>query len=236
MPRNRRRIPVAREGLPFIAGFTAAGVLLLFIPILLIQVFGAACLVLGVFCLFFFRDPERNPEDDPRFILAPGHGRILEITEESNPIVGSRARVVRIFLSVFDIHVQHSPISGIISAIEYRSGRFYDARDPRACFENEQNVIVIENERRKIVVKQIAGLIARRIVCWVEKGQAVRTGQRLGLIRFGSQVDVVIPQDAEVCVSVGDMVTSGVSVIALLKDEMTQDRSTKEVSAGVSGF
>lgn len=174
-------------------------------------------LVGTIFCIFFFRDPERNPTQDPRFVISPGDGRVMEVTEETHLMTGGKVKVVRIFLSIFNVHVQHSPISGKVAKIEYQKGKFLDARNPRAAHENENNSILIENDSMKVIVKQIAGLIARRIVCHVRLGQDLRAGQKLGLIRFGSQVDVYLPTDLEVCVVPGDRVVSGVSLLAVKK-------------------
>lgn len=208
---------IASEGYPFIAGLGTAAVVFFATRHPAGYAAGGVSLVLTMFCLFFFRDPERHPVQDPRAVIAPGDGRIMEVTEETHPMTGGRVKVVRIFLSIFDVHVQHSPIAGKVARIEYKKGRFLDARDPRAAHENESNSILIENERMKVVVKQIAGLIARRIVCHVRLGQELRTGQKLGLIRFGSQVDVYLPMDMEVCVAPGERVVSGVSLLAMSK-------------------
>jgi len=186
-----------------------------------------------MFCVYFFRDPETDLISDPSFIIAPGQGRILELAEESNIHMGGPSRVVKIFLSIFDIHVQRSPISGKVVRVEYKKGKFLDARNPIASFENEQNSIVIENEYTKVVVKQIAGFIARRIICWVRPGQEVKAGQRIGLIRFGSQVDLFLPKEIELCVERDETVSCGVSVIAYLtKHQMADGRAVPTVKTG----
>ena len=213
-------MPVAKEGLPFIWFLVAAGTVLMLFPFRVLQVLSVLSFALAIFAAFFFRDPERTIRQDPFWILAPGDGRILEVTEEASPYLPGKFRVVKIFLSIFDIHVQRSPISGRVKSIEYKKGKFLDARDPLASLENENNTILIENERTAILVKQIAGFIARRIACWVRPGQSVRAGERVGLIRFGSQVDIFVPQDVELCVAKGDSVAGGVSVVAILKENM----------------
>jgi phosphatidylserine decarboxylase len=190
-------------------------VVLSLLPYRISRLAGALFFLLVLFCLYFFRDPERDPAQDPSFILAPGDGRVLEVAEEKNARLGGNAKVVRIFLSIFDVHVQRSPISGRISEIEYRKGKFYDARHPSACLENERNSILIEGDHLKAVVVQIAGFIARRIVCWVRQGEPVRIGGRLGLIRFGSQVDLFLPENVEICVKKGDRVAGGMTVVAI---------------------
>jgi phosphatidylserine decarboxylase len=170
------------------------------------------------FCVYFFRDPERVIPKGENLILSPADGRILEIIQGKDPIAAETVWIMRIFLSVFEPHLQRSPISGTVQAITYKTGKFLDARNPKAPFENEQNRIEIVSESGKysLVVTQIAGLIARRIVCWVMQGQAVQAGQRIGLIRFGSQVDLVLPKTAVLKVKAGDFVTAGNSVLARL--------------------
>ena len=217
MSQPKGSFPIAKEGLPFISGFLLAGGLLSLIPVPFTRLLGLLLFVLSVFSCFFFRDPERTAPLDPAVVLAPGDGVVLEVSEEESPYWSGKAQVVKIFLSIFNVHVQRSPIAGKVVQVDYRKGKFLDARDPRAAFENEQNAILIEGSLHKIAVKQIAGLIARRIVCWARPGQNLAAGQRLGLIRFGSQVDLVLPADLEVCVRKGEKMTGGVSVVAVHK-------------------
>ncbi len=197
-----------------------AGIFMFFAHVPALDALAWIAIAGAIFSAFFFRDPDRRPDQDPRFILAPGDGKIMEVVTEEHAFFGGKTRVVRIFLSVFDVHIQHSPIAGRIAKVEYRKGKFLDARDPRAAHENENNSIYIEGPQMKVIVKQIAGLIARRIICKVKIADNVIVGQRLGLIRFGSQVDVYLPMDVEVCVAKGDRVVSGVSVLALNKKIM----------------
>ena len=170
----------------------------------------------AVYCAYFFRDPQRVIPAGDRWILAPADGKILEIVQTIE--AGSPVWVVRIFLSIFDPHLQRSPVAGQVQSLTYRPGKFLDARDPQAAFENEQNRIEIAPSsgslRTPLVVTQIAGLIARRIRCWVREGQPVKAGERIGLIQFGSQVDLALPQTARLRVKAGDRVKAGESVIA----------------------
>jgi phosphatidylserine decarboxylase len=168
------------------------------------------------FCVYFFRDPARVIPPGDRLLLAPADGKILEIVDGEDPLSFGPVWILRIFLSVFEPHLQRSPIAGNVRAIRYKTGKFLDARDPKAPFENEQNRIEIVSDSGKtsLVVTQIAGLIARRIVCWVKEGQHVQAGDRIGLIRFGSQVDVVMPKEARLRVKAGDFVTAGDTVLA----------------------
>jgi len=174
--------------------------------------------VFTVFCAYFFRDPQRTlPLDDQR-ILSPADGKILDIAQEKHPETGDPMHVIRIFLSVFEPHLQRSPIRGHIKTVLYKPGKFLDARDPRAPFENEQNWMDILPVNKKIngrvTVTQIAGLIARRIVCDFQSDRPVNQGQRLGLIRFGSQVDIAFPTSLKLTVKLGDFVQTGLTTLA----------------------
>jgi phosphatidylserine decarboxylase len=161
---------------------------------------------------FFFRDPERIPPTDPRVVVSPADGRVMEVTEET--VEGHVGRRISIFLSILDVHVNRSPMAGRVGKVEYRRGRFYNAMRSRASVDNEQNVIHLQTERGEIVFKQIAGAIARRVVCWKRPGDEVKLGERIGLIRFGSRMDVWLPQDAEIVARPGQHVAGGVSVLA----------------------
>jgi phosphatidylserine decarboxylase len=176
------------------------------------RVTAAVLLVLGASVAFFFRDPERLPPAEPGVVLSPADGRIMEISDEA---FGGRAgRRISIFLSILDVHVNRSPMAGRFGKVEYRPGRFYNAMRSRASVENEQNIIHLQTERGEMVFKQIAGAIARRVVCWKRPGDNVKLGERIGLIRFGSRMDVWLPQDAEILARPGQHVAGGVSVLA----------------------
>ena len=209
---------VCRQGWPFVIGCFIAGTMLLeagqalHIP-WLAGIAGFAFLGMA-YCAYFFRDPLRTiPTGDPA-ILSPADGKILEAIPGHED--GSPVWVVRIFLSIFDPHLQRAPLAGTVRSIRYTEGKFLDARDPRAPFENEQNRLEITSSAGLITVTQIAGLIARRIVCWVQEGQTLMPGQLFGLIRFGSQVDITFPASAQLRVKAGDRVKAGESVLAEL--------------------
>src|SRR3989338_5664134 len=148
MPHGYRKLPIAKEGLPFIVKFVAAGCLLALFPYTAARVLAGFSFVMAFFCVFFFRGPERAPVEDPSFVLSPGDGRIMEVAEEDNRHLGAKTKVIRLFLSVFDIHVQRAPISGKVTGVEYRKGKFLDARNLKACVENERNAILIEGEHK----------------------------------------------------------------------------------------
>jgi phosphatidylserine decarboxylase len=211
---------IVREGWPFIIGCLAASDILILVGLRLNSNFSLVLAVLfflaTAFCAYFFRDPARVIPVGLKLVLAPADGKILEIIEGQDPIVTGPVWIVRIFLSVFEPHLQRSPVAGKIRAIEYKTGKFLDARDPQAPFENEQNRIEIISAAgtHRYVVTQIAGMIARRIVCWVKVGQDVQAGEKIGLIRFGSQVDVVMPKALNLKVKAGDFVTAGDTILA----------------------
>jgi phosphatidylserine decarboxylase len=173
---------------------------------------GGSLLVLGAFVLFFFRDPERTPPSDPDLIVSPADGRVMEVVEESRG--GNPGRRISVFLSIFDVHVNRAPVAGRIAAMEYRKGNFNAAMRGRASEENEQNVIHVSSERGEIVFKQIAGWVARRILCWKAVGDSVTRGERVGMIRFGSRVDIWLPDRVEILVRPGQHVAGGSSVLA----------------------
>jgi len=173
---------------------------------------GAALVLLGLFVFYFFRDPDRAEPADPAAVVSPADGRVLEIVEEG--LDGNPGRRLSVFLSIWDVHVNRAPLAGRIGKIEYRPGRFHAAMRARASAENEQNVIHLDTEHGRIVFKQIAGWIARRVVCWKAEGDSVTRGERVGMIRFGSRVDLWLPSDAEIAVERGEHVRAGSSVLA----------------------
>jgi phosphatidylserine decarboxylase len=176
---------------------------------------GIVLAILGVFVFFFFRDPERQIPGDTNSVVSPADGHVVEIVEES---MGSQpGQRISIFLSVFDVHVNRSPVAGRIAGVEYRPGRFYAAMRKRASEQNEMNVITVATPRGNIVFKQIAGAIARRVLCWKAAGDAVALGERVGMIRFGSRVDLWLPKDAEILVRRGEKVAGGSSILAKWK-------------------
>lgn len=211
------RIPIAADGWRFILPLALAGAGLIWLRQAWSLWLGGLLLLATAFCVFFFRDFNRNTVMDRAAVYSPGDGKILEVaTLAEGPNKGRK--IIRIFLSVFDGHVQRSPVKGVVSRVIYKEGRFLDARDIKAHVENEQNSVILETAHGPVEVIQIAGLIARRIVCWVKEGQALEQGERYGLIRFGSQVDLILPADIMPTVNVGDRVVSGETVVARWKN------------------
>jgi len=174
--------------------------------------------LLAVFFLWFFRDPQRTIPSGNGLIVSPGDGLVTETSAIATP-EGSRQRI-SIFLSVFDVHVNRSPIGGVLARVDYKKGQFLNAINPASAERNEQNTVTVRGEGAdagfEVTFKQIAGLLARRIVFRFKEGDAVERGQRVGLIKFGSRVDVVIPAGAVVKVKVGERVKGGDSVLAVV--------------------
>ncbi|HMD38093.1 MAG TPA: phosphatidylserine decarboxylase family protein [Candidatus Acidoferrum sp.] len=168
------------------------------------------CLALFVFS--FFRDPERVIPHEPGAVVSPADGRIVVVTDED--YAGQPGKRISIFLAVWNVHVNRSPAAGVITRMEYKRGKFLAAMLARASTENEQNVFTLSTDAGEMVFKQIAGLIARRVVSWKKEGERVARGERIGLVRFGSRADVWVPRDAEILVKLGDNVKGGSSVLA----------------------
>lgn len=168
--------------------------------------------LLALFVFSFFRDPDRVIPAEPGAVVSPADGRVVVVTEEEND--GRPGQRVSIFLAIWNVHVNRAPASGTIAKMDYRPGKFLAAMRERASFENEQNVFTLSTASGEMVFKQIAGLIARRVVSWKKQGEQVARGERIGLVRFGSRVDVWLPKNAEILVKVGENVKGGASVIA----------------------
>ncbi|HUE51891.1 MAG TPA: phosphatidylserine decarboxylase [Terriglobales bacterium] len=174
-------------------------------------------ILLACFFLCFFRDPERAIPQEPDTLVSPADGKVTDI---STVVVGQEKRLrVSIFLSVFDVHVNRSPFAGVVRDIRYQSGKFLDARSPDCAEMNEQNIVTVEGDGQTVVFKQIAGLLARRIVFYPKVGDRLVRGQRVGLIKFGSRTDVLFDAGARVNVKVGDRVKGGASVVAYLPQQ-----------------
>ncbi|MBV9038224.1 MAG: phosphatidylserine decarboxylase [Acidobacteriaceae bacterium] len=164
--------------------------------------------VLAAFCLYFFRDPERTPSPD-EVIFSPADGKVVSVRQ-----ISPGETRISIFLNIFNVHVNRAPISGKITEVLYRKGRFLVASHEAASVENEQNTLVIDGKRGRVVCRQIAGLIARRIVCYKQTGDSVLAGERIGYIKFGSRVDVLFGPEWKAAVNVGDRVSAGTTVLA----------------------
>jgi phosphatidylserine decarboxylase len=205
-------IPIVKEGLPFVAGLAGAtavaGLAGWLIP-------AGALGALTLFTTWFFRNPSRTIPEDSGAIVAPGDGKVIAIEEEFEPrYLKEKSIRLSIFLNVFDVHVNRIPYAGTVEGIQYQPGCFIPANKPDACVRNEQNALMIKTPSgAKILCVQVAGLIARRIVCWVSPGDRVQRGERFGLIRFGSRMDTFLPVGTALRVSVGDRVKGGETIL-----------------------
>lgn len=210
------RIPIAREGYVFI--FIA------FVPVVITGVLGvwwlfAIFLVVNLFVVNFFRDPERDVPSSENSIVSPADGQVIKVEKAFEArLLNSEAMKISIFMNVFNVHVNRAPVSGIVKAVSYNSGKFLNASFDKASLENEQNMVVLEAANgKRVAFCQIAGLIARRIVCYVKEGDAITKGSRFGMIRFGSRLDVYLPLECRVNVKIGDKVKAGSSTLAFWK-------------------
>src|ERR1700686_3871409 len=175
--------------------------------------------LLAIFFLWFFRDPERAIPQDAGAVVSPGDGKVTDV---STVTVGNQRQMrVSIFLSVFDVHVNRSPIAGVVREVRYQRGKFLNAMNQASAEQNEQNIVRVEGDGQAVVFKQIAGLLARRIVFYPKVGDRLERGQRVGLIKFGSRVDVLLDASAHIHVKIGDHVKGGASVLAYLQPQGT---------------
>jgi len=208
-------IPVASEGWPFIIPLAVVTAILF--------AFGwrntaFVALALTLFVLFFFRDPERPVAEGAGVVVSPADGKVIVIKDIFEPTYLKKdVKQISIFLSVFNVHVNRAPIGGTVEAVKYNPGKFHVASVDKASLDNEQTAMVIATGQQKVLVKQIAGLIARRIVCYAKPGDSIKKGERYGLIRFGSRVDIFLPKDAEIKVKLGDRVKGSRDIIGVLK-------------------
>jgi phosphatidylserine decarboxylase len=174
-------------------------------------------LLLALWVAYFFRDPERTGQRGPSLVVSPADGKLIMISEVDEPsFVQGRALRLSIFMNVFNVHVNRYPVDGVVKHIHYNKGKFLNAASDKSSLENEQMSVGVDTGRYRILVRQIAGLIARRIVTYSKLGQQVKQGDRMGIIRFGSRVDVFIPVGSKVLGKLGDVTTAGVSILAEL--------------------
>jgi phosphatidylserine decarboxylase len=174
-------------------------------------------LVLAAFFLWFFRDPERVIPSEAGAVVSPADGKVTSVATVQ--VNGETFKNISIFLNVFNVHVNRSPVSGIVRGARYEHGKYLNAMNPACAEQNERNTVTIEGEGHRVIFKQIAGLLARRIVFTKRVGDSVRRGERVGLIKFGSRTDVLLEPSAEVAVKVGDNVKGGSSILAFLRQE-----------------
>ena len=204
---------IAREGWPFLAGSVAIA----FLVTLWSAGWSVPFWIIALFVLQFFRDPPRSGSTEPNAVLAPADGRIV-VVEHTQDRYGQReALKISVFMNVFNVHSNRSPVDGEVLSVEYFPGKFFNAALDKASVENERNALHLRNDKgQDVTCVQVAGLIARRILCYVDKGVQLTRGQRYGFIRFGSRVDLYLPPDSRVCVVIGEKVKATSSVLAEL--------------------
>ena len=205
-----RRVRVASEGWVFVLPLVGATLLSALVGWWGVTGVG---LVLTVGVALFFRDPERIIPQTPETIVSPADGRVMEIVPEN-----TQTRRISIFLSLWDVHINRAPYGGVVRSVVYTPGEFLAAYRQEASLVNEANTVTIAEHGREFIVKQIAGVLARRIVCRVRPGDTLEKGQRYGLIRFGSRTDLLLPATAEIAVQVGEVVRGGETILAFLKE------------------
>jgi phosphatidylserine decarboxylase len=204
---------VVKDGIPYIVIPLLIGLISVFFKVWILAV---PLLLLAIFVAYFFRDPKRDIPKGRNIIVSPADGRVTRvenISKENGTFV-----LISIFLSPFDVHINRSPITGRVVSQTYIKGRFKIATSEDASLVNEQNVIEIKNDDITVICKQIAGVLARRIVCWMNVGDEMKIGERFGLIKFGSRTDLIVPDNVEVLVKIGERVKGGMSVIGRIKD------------------
>lgn len=226
---------------PFFAreGWAIMGIA--FVIALLVQLFvggfvAAIFWLLFIFVAQFFRDPAREMTDDEKAVVAPVDGRVIKVEEAVCPYTGEQTKLVSIFMNVFNVHSQKTPVAGKIEKIEYFHGRYLNASLDKASEQNERNAVtVVTEDGQRVCFVQIAGLVARRILCYRMVGDVVKKGERYGFIRFGSRVDVYLPMSAQVLVSIGEKTTGVETVIARLGEPVSQPVESQEEAAETAG-
>jgi phosphatidylserine decarboxylase len=209
---------ITKYGYSTVAKAGVISLLLVVLSIMLPLVLGAVCatagLLLMVFTLQFFRDPERRPPEKERIILSPADGKIVRIEETEHPFFQGKAKMVSIFMSPLNVHVNRNPISGKITHLKHIEGEYIAAFEHTSGERNERTEIGIENAEVKVFFKQIAGYVARRIVCELSLNDTVQIAERFGMIKFGSRVDIFMPPHVKLCIKHGDSVTAGETILA----------------------
>ncbi len=205
-------IGVSLEGLPYI--FLSAFATICFA---ILDCWFMTLLLLGLtaFIAYFFRDPERVQPEDADAVVSPADGKVIKVEMAEDPLTGETRKSICIFMNVFNVHVNRMPVSGKIERIRYIPGKYFNASFDKASTDNERNVVeIVGKGNQRFTMVQIAGLVARRIVCWAEKGDRLKRADRYGLIKFGSRVDLYLPEGYDSCVRVGDLVVAGETPIA----------------------
>jgi phosphatidylserine decarboxylase len=216
---------IAKEGFPFIIAGIVSFFIVLIIPksLLIFLLF-----ILTVFFFVFFRDPERKPPEFEKVVVSGADGKVVEIIEEE--IYGNTYTKVSVFMNVFNVHINRMPISGKFESIEHKKGKFMPADKPESSIENEQRIYKISTDYGTIIVKQVAGLVARRTVSYVNEGDELAIGERFGMIKFSSRVDHYFPKGFNIVVNIDDKVVAGESIIARFEEPVEDVAEEKELS------
>lgn len=215
-------VPIHREGYPFIAGFFVVSLILgwLWNPLFWVG------LVLTIWCIYFYRDPERVTPLDDRLVISPADGKVSAVGPAVPPAelgLGEEPRLrISVFMNVFSVHINRAPVRGEIEKIEHKPGKFLNADLDKASTENERNSVLIDSPHGKVGVVQVAGLVARRILCWSKEDEVLSVGERFGLIRFGSRVDVYLPEGVVPRVAVGQTAVAGETVLAEFESQYAE--------------
>ncbi len=204
---------IAREGWPFVFAALAAAVA---VWVLAGFMWSVPLWLVAIFVVQFFRDPPREVPQQPNAVLAPADGRIVKVEKTRDPYTERDTLLISVFMNVFNVHSNRSPVDGVVERIDYAPGKFINADLDKASTENERSAMVLKLDGERITVVQVAGLIARRILCYVKAGDRLARGQRYGFIRFGSRVDVYLPLAARPRVAVGDRVAATSTILAEL--------------------
>jgi len=201
-------LPMVKEGIPFIVVPVIAAVILAFFSF---WILAGMLIALALFMAFFFRDPTRTPPVDESLVVSAADGKVTRIEENDD------GKLVSVFLSPLDVHINRSPIAGLVRSVTYVPGKKMPATSNQASFVNERNSLTIEGSKMTVVCTQIAGILARRIVCWSKEGDNLDLGQKFGLIKFSSRTDLLMPKNVEIMVGIGDRVRGGETIIAKLR-------------------
>ncbi len=204
---------IRKEGFPYIGG---ALFLTSFFYLLWLEPLAIACIVLSLFFLYFFRDPERIPPQDPNLLVSPADGKVIMIRQGEDTLCTQNHTEISIFMSPFDVHVNRAPFDGKVKEVVYTPGKFFSAFKEKAYKENENIKITLTTAHGDIILRQVAGVIARRAVCWVKEGDSLKKGERFGMIKFSSRVDICLPSSFRVMIREGDKIKAGKTVIASL--------------------
>jgi len=205
---------IRKEGLPYIGG---ALLLSSFFYLLWLEPIAIVFLILALFFAYFLRDPERRVPEDPALLVSPADGKVILIRKSGDTLCPDSYSEISIFMSPFNVHVNRAPFDGKVKEVVYTPGKFFSAFKEKAYRENENIKITLQTEAGDIIIRQVAGVVARRAVCWVKEGETLKKGQRFGMIKFSSRVDICLPPSFEVSVKEGEKVLAGKTVIASLR-------------------